>query len=189
MGSTHMLVLDVNVLYPAPIRDLLLSLAYFRLFQPKWSSVIQDEWVRNLLVNRLELSADALGATVATMNKVFPDAEVNGFDGIIPQLDLPDPDDRHVLAAALHSQANSIVTFNLQDFPNDKLKGVRAIHPDVFVSELLDFDEETVVNAFLAQVGRLKNPPMTDEKVLEVLERCGLPKSVARLRVLLGGVS
>ncbi len=113
-------VLDACVLYPAPIRDILLNLAEQDLFSPKWSETIQEEWLRNLILNRPDLTRKKLERTVKAMNGAFPKAMVKSFNSLISSLELPDPDDRHVLAAAIKSEANLIITFNLKDFPQKK---------------------------------------------------------------------
>ncbi len=109
-------VLDACVLYPAPIRDLLLNLAELDLFKPKWTSFIQDEWLRNLLSNRKDLTREQLNKTIAAMNRAFPDSLVEHFEPLIDSLELPDPKDRHVVAAAIRVNADVIVTANLKDF-------------------------------------------------------------------------
>ncbi|GAC1604294.1 MAG: hypothetical protein NVS3B25_33440 [Hymenobacter sp.] len=110
-------VLDACVLYPAPIRDLLLHLATLGLYTPKWTEIIHDEWTRNLLKNRQDLTAEQLQKTKAAMCGAFPDADVLHFEALIEALELPDLDDRHLLAAAIRCQADIIVTSNLKDFP------------------------------------------------------------------------
>src|SRR5687767_15528975 len=101
-------VLDACVLYPASIRDLLLNLADFDLYIPKWTDKIQQEWTRNLLLNRPELKAEQLQKTADAMNKAFPDANVRNYDSIIPAVNLPDRNDGHVLAAAIRCSAEVI---------------------------------------------------------------------------------
>lgn len=125
-------VLDACVLYPAPIRDLLLHMANEGLYRPKWSDQIQEEWVRNLLINRPDLSSRQLQQTTQAMNRAFPDATVREYEVLISTLELPDADDRHVLAAAIHGQASLIVTANLKDFLTLYLHslGIEAQHPD-----------------------------------------------------------
>ena len=180
-------VLDACVLYPVPIRDILLSLASAGLYKPKWSSLIQDEWSRNLLLNRLDLNATQLQRTTTMMNTAFPDADVEGYEVFIPTLTLPDPDDRHVLAAAIRSQADVIVTANLKDFPRPYIRkfDIEVQHPDDFIYNLIDLNPTKALEAFRQQVARLKNPPMITAQVLDNLRKSSLPATAARLEALL----
>lgn len=180
-------VLDACVLYPVPIRDLLLSLASAGLYKPKWSVLIQDEWSRNLLANRADLTATQLQRTAMMMNTAFPDADVQGYEVFIPTLTLPDPDDRHVLAAALRSQADVIVTTNLKDFPVPYIRtfDVEVQHPDEFISNLIDLNPAKALEAFRQQVARLRNPPIAAAQVLDNLRKSSLPATSARLEALL----
>ena len=111
-------------------------------------------------------------------------SNVTNYESIIESLSLPDPDDRHVLAAAIKSEAQVIVTANLKDFPSRVLTsyGIRAEHPDVFVSQCIDRERQKAIKALENQVRALKKPPLSLEKVLENLEGTGLVKSVAKLR-------
>ena len=180
-------VLDACVLYPAPIRDLLLHMANEGLYRPKWSDQIQEEWVRNLLINRPDLSSRQLQQTTQAMNRAFPDATVREYEVLISTLELPDADDRHVLAAAIHGQASLIVTANLKDFPTLYLRslGIEAQHPDQFIAQLFETNPADVLRAFQAQVASLRKPPRTAHEVLETLRRTGLEATVNRLSSLL----
>ncbi len=175
-SSPFIVVLDANVIYPAPIRDLLLNLADLEIFSPKWSEIIQEEWMRNLLKNRPDLSKSKLMRTVQLMNKAFPDAEVHGFEELIDQLNLPDSDDRHVLAAAIHCEADAIITFNQKDFPEDKIQtfDIDIYTPDQFLQLLYQLNPETVLQAFQNQLASLKNPPKTQMELIETLVNCGV---------------
>jgi predicted nucleic acid-binding protein len=121
MGSHSIVIYDACVLYPAPLRDLLVQMATLRIFQAKWTSLIHDEWTRNLLINRPDLDRRRLERTVSLMNENVEDSLIFDFEHLIPTLQLPDPDDRHVLAAAIVAEAQVIVTFNLKDFPQSIL--------------------------------------------------------------------
>ena len=125
-------VYDACVLYPAPLRDLLLRLAANGLVRARWTEQILDECFRNILINRPDLNEASLQRTRDLMNRAIPDVLVTGFEGLIAGLDLPDLDDRHVLAAAIRSGAQVIVTANLDDFPTEKLSpyAIEAQHPD-----------------------------------------------------------
>lgn len=182
--SSEKVLLDACVIYPAPIRDFLLNLADQKLFQPKWSELIQDEWKRNLLKNRPDLKDWKLTKTISLMNRAFPDPNVDGFDQLVKTISLPDPDDRHVLAAAIHSQSKKIVTFNLKDFPKKTLAefGIKAVNPDNYIWELIELDIETCKSAFENQLRSLRNPPKTKAELLEILKNCGLKKSTKLMK-------
>ncbi len=179
-------VLDACVLYPAPVRDLLLHLANLDLYKPKWTTRIQEEWKRNLLKNRPDLKAEQLARTVNEMDKAFPDAIVKKYEALVSSIVLPDRDDCHVLAAAIRCSAEVIVTTNLKDFPEKYLKGfdIEPQHPDLFISNLIDLNPEKSLTAFRQQVSLLKNPPMTALQVLESLKKSGLVATSDKLKDL-----
>ncbi|HNH49432.1 MAG TPA: PIN domain-containing protein [Myxococcota bacterium] len=176
-------VYDACVLYPASLRDFLLRLAREGVVQPRWSDTILDEVFRNILFNRPALSAPALERTRSLMATAFPYARVEGYEGHISGLHLPDADDRHVLAVAVHAAAPVIVTFNLRDFPASVLDllGITAVHPDDFVLERIAEGLAPVQSALRRQAEDLKRPPGTVDDVLARLQTCGLPRTVARL--------
>lgn len=177
-------LLDANVLYPAPLRDYLLHLANLNLYKPKWSSEIQEEWIRNLLLNRKDLNNEALDKTRLAMDNAFPDANVEKYNKIISGIKLPDDGDRHIVAAAIKGRADVIVTFNLKDFPKSEMStyDLEVQSPDEFISNLINLDTKKCMKALENQVKSLKNPPKTKEDVLETLKRCSLIKSVNLLK-------
>lgn len=180
-------VLDACVLYPAPVRDLLLHLASFDLYKPKWTDRIQDEWKRSLLQKRSDLTSKQLDRTTQEMSKAFPDATVERYESLISSFQLPDEDDRHVLAAAVRCSADVIVTSNLKDFPEKYLKefDIEAQHPDVFISNLIDLNPKKALSAFKQQVSFLKNPPKKASEVLEMLKKSGLVAASSKLQDLI----
>src|SRR5688572_6989324 len=133
-------IYDACVLYPAPLRDLLIRIGSKGLVHARWSDQILDESFRNILANRPDLSPAALDRTRDLMNRALRDVRVTGYEGLIDGLTLPDPDDRHVLAAAIRAGAQVIVTANLDDFPEPALTpfAVEAVHPDDFVTHQID---------------------------------------------------
>ena len=177
-------VYDANVLYPAPLRDLFLRLAHAGLVRARWTDAIHDEWVRNVLKDNPAVSADRLARTRVLMDQAVRDCLVTGYEDLVESLTLPDPDDRHVLAAAVRGGAGVIVTFNLKDFPAGVLAGhgVEAVHPDDFLTSLIDAAPGPVCAAVKRQREGLRNPPKTAEELLATLEGQGLPQFVARLR-------
>jgi predicted nucleic acid-binding protein len=184
METTLIAVLDACVLYPAPLRDLLVELGSRDLFRARWSAEIHEEWMRNLGSDRFDLDPKRLKRTQELMDLHVTDSVVTGHMPLIPSLTLPDPDDRHVLAAAIHCHASRIVTKNLKDFPMANLAqyGIGAQHPDPFLLELLNADEVAFCAAIKAVRQRLKNPPKTAEEYLLTLEQQELAQTVERLR-------
>ena len=122
--SKFIIVYDACVLYPAPLRDLLVELARTGLFQARWTEEIHAEWLRNVLADRPNTSVEKLARTKQLMNEAVLDSVVIGYEDLIMGLNLPDPDDRHVLAAAIHCGANIIVTKNLKELID--LLGIRS---------------------------------------------------------------
>lgn len=148
-------------------------------FRAKWSLEIHNEWKRNLLKNRPDLTAEQLDRTAELMDQALPDACVTGYEVLIEGLTLPDIDDRHVLAAAIRCNASVIVTFNQKDFPDKALGpfGIEAQHPDEFVDNLFNLDPAAVVAAAQRQRKQLKMPPMNVSSYLDLLLRQGLVQS------------
>lgn len=147
--ATFTALYDACVLYPAPLRDLLMELAGTGLFRARWTDEIHNEWIENLLENEPHRQRAKLERTRDLMNMAILDCLITGYEPLIPALTLPDPDDRHVLAAAIQGRADVIVTYNLKDFPDAALSshGIEAQHPDDFVSNLISLDAETVYTA------------------------------------------
>ncbi|MBV9502372.1 MAG: PIN domain-containing protein [Acidobacteriaceae bacterium] len=177
-------LLDSCVLYPARLRDLLLSLAAAGLFRPIWSNSIHEEWMTNVLANRPDLSKTQLEATRSAMDRAFPAAMVSGFERLIPSLNLPDADDRHVLATAVYARAELIITVNLNDFPAAALRpyNIVAAHPDSFVDYLFDLNEAEAISAIAGMRSRLRAPAMTPDDFIDSLAQVGMPLTVSRLR-------
>ncbi len=117
-------VYDANVLYPSTLRDVLIHVALTDLVQAKWTEEILDEVFRNLKHNRPDLNPAKLERTRRLMRDAVPDCMVSGHTPLIDALKLPDPDDRHVLAAAIRARAQVIVTCDQDDFPGRQAGGV-----------------------------------------------------------------
>lgn len=184
MAAAFITVYDANVLYPAPLRDLLMRLALEDVFLARWTDEIHEEWIRNVLADRKDLAREQLERTRDLMNRHVRDCLVTGYADLIPSLTLPDPDDRHVLAAAIKGRANVIVTFNLGDFPEAVLvkHGIEAQHPDEFLVNQFDLNSAAVCRAVRKQRAALRNPPVGVNDLLDTLARQQLPMTVERLR-------
>ena len=143
-----------------------------------------------MLLNRPDRTIEQLNRTSSLMDRAIPDAIVTGHEDLIAGLTLPDPDDRHVLAAAIRCNASVIVTFNEKDFPAEALShyAMETQHPDVFAENLFDLDHAAVIAAAQRQRQQLKHPPVGVDEFLETLLRQGLvqtSKSLANYRAIL----
>jgi predicted nucleic acid-binding protein len=188
--SHYTALLDANVLYPAPMRDLLLQLAVTDLFKARWSADIHREWIEALLRNEPHRERATLEHTRDLMDQHTRDAIVTGYEALIPTLTLPDPDDRHVLAAAIAGRCDVIVTQNLKDFPEAVLApfGIEAQHPDDFLCNQMSLAPGLFCSAVRKVRARLKIPPYSVEEYLDTLTRQGLVATVAELGQFVDGL-
>ena len=181
-------VYDACVLFPAPLRDLFVRLNLTGLFQAMWTGQILDECFRGIREKRPDLRPERLARSRQVFEDAMPEGQVKGYEALIAGLTgLPDPDDRHVLAAAIRCGAQAIVTFNLKDFPRKVLAryDMEAQHPDEFVLNLIDLDAAAVAQVIQEQAAALKNPRKTVAELLDVLRQQGLVGSVESLQHLL----
>ena len=183
IADRFVVVLDANVLFPFRKRDVLLRFYHAGLFRARWSEEILDEWTRNLLALKPHLE-DSIRAQQTAMCDHFPEALVMGHDPLVGALDLPDPDDRHVLAAAIQCGAQHIVTENLVDFPSDKLKpyDIEAIDADEFLSRTFDLYPAEALTVLRKLRTHYNNPPYSPPEFVLDLTAKGLPKLAARAR-------
>lgn len=177
-------LLDANVLYPAPLRDLFLQLAVTDLFKAKWTADIHREWIEALMRDEPWRDRAALERTRGLMDTATRDSLVTGYEPWIETLLLPDPDDRHVLAAAIVGRCDVIVTRNLKDFPEAALApfGMEAQHPDEFVYDHLAVAPGVVCGAVRKVRARLLKPSYGVEEYLATLTRQGLVATAGELR-------
>ena len=178
-------LLDACVLNPLAMTDALLSLATAGFFAAKWTTRIEGEWIRSLersrpdLVGKLTIRRDS-------MRDAIPDWEVleSAWAPLESGINLPDPDDRHVLAAAIAGHADCVVTSNLKHFPPQVLAdyGLEAIDPDTFIINQWDLDPVAAIAAFKRMRARRKNPLASPEDFADALEIGGLPSTAERLR-------
>lgn len=179
---------DADVLHPPGLRDLLVRLGQTGLFRARWSEQILDEMVRSILERRPDLDAERLARTRALMCEAVADCLVTGYEPLIDGLVLPDPDDRHVLAAAIRCSAQVIVTSNLADFPAAALErfNIEAQDPDQFVLDVVNLAPARVAAVIQQQSAALRNPPRTVDELLEDLSS-SLPRAVAALESFFDG--
>ena len=174
-------VLDTCVLYPAHLRDTLLRLAERDLYQVLWSADIIEELHRNLV--DAGISGKAVDYLCAELQNAFPDAEVSGYQSLLDSMTC-DPKDRHVLGAAVRSNAAAIVTFNLDDFPDSSVDPyqIDVIHPDRFLLDLLDLAPSIVITELEQQAAANRREPKTLSGLLDALKRAGVPSFEEEVR-------
>lgn len=150
--SSFRAIIDANVLYSAQLRDLAAEFAVHDFFRPLWSNEILRE--TQVALDKYNPAAGKKFPRVChELNSAFPDALVSKFDHLVETLNCPDPNDNHVLAAAIVGEAGALVTFNVSDFPQDLLSfhGIEVRHPDDFLQDLVDLSPKQAVRA----IGRL----------------------------------
>jgi len=178
-------LLDACVLHSMAMADALMTLASVGLYAGKWSRRIELEWIASLEARRPDLTGK-LTYRRDQMREAVPDWEVaeGAWQSLARGLLLPDPDDVHVLAAALAGHADCIVTANLRDFPTDVVGplGIEVIHPDPFIVAQWDLEPLVVIAAFKRMRARWKKPEATAEDFSAAMERAGLPGTAQRLR-------
>ena len=184
-SEAPLVVCDANVFYSIVLTDLLLSLSVAELLRPRWTAHIHEEWMRNLLADRPELERAKIERRRDMMDRAIDDCLITGYEPLIPTLQLPDADDRHVLAAAIHSQAQVILTSNLRDFPATALAphGIVAQGPDEFLTQLVE-QHPAEVQTVSATGARKTRAPVALTELLQKLAQQNLPQFVARLRTL-----
>jgi predicted nucleic acid-binding protein len=187
MKGSFCAFLDASVIYPASLRDLLMRLTLAGLYQARWSNRVHEEWIRAVLRDRADLSREKLDRVREAMDRHAEDAIVTGYEPLISSLSLPDPDDRHILAAAIVTGADVIVTCNLKDFPAEALDRykIEAQHPDEFLRHVLDLAPVVFVDTVRAQQSSMTKPPISMSDLLALFERIGLAETVAKLRRLM----
>lgn len=176
-------LLDACVLVPVALTDTLLRLAEYELYRPLWSARILEEAQRAVTAIHPEVDPERISRRFRQMDAAFPDASLDGWQPLQVSLELPDRDDRHVLAAAIAGRADVIVTANVRDFPAEVLRdyGLEALSPDQFLLDHLDLAPGMVIRAVREQARATQQPALTAEALLGILDRCGVPQFAAEL--------
>ena len=189
MISTFTAVLDANVLFGIRVTSLLMELALSGLFRARWSLDIHCEWV-GAVHKQYGIPMGELDYRRQCMEDAIPDGRVDGYEALINGLTLPDPNDRHVLAAAIRCNADVIVTFNESDFPPPALApfGIHTRHPDLFIRNVDEIDPGTLITAVRNDIAHYKDPPLDVDAYIEGLRAAGMPATAGYLtesRILL----
>jgi len=174
--------LDSCVLYPIVLTDTLLRIAEQSVFRPYWSSDVMEELQRNLELIP-QISPEMATRRIEQMNRAFPDAMVTGYEALVDGMGC-DAKDRHVLAAAVHSDCQIVVTFNLKHFPSDEMRRhhLEAVHPDAFLLDQLELYPEEVVHALWRQSTESARPKLTPLQLMASFEQLQLRDFSAELR-------
>ena len=178
-------LLDTNILYPNLMRDILLEAAKLRIFNFRWSRNIRQELLRAYRrQNSDRMSRRFEEHTLRLMDVYFRRLMISGYEYLLPDIHLPDPDDRHVLAAAIHANCDYLVTQNLRDFPAPVCAqfGIEVVHPDNFLLILLARQQDILLESARTCRMRMKNPPMDAQEYLAALRRANLPNFADALR-------
>lgn len=179
----YLAFLDANVLHPAFLRAAMLWFAQERLFRPAWSTGVLDEWRGSVKRRFGDVTDERLDEMQSVMTASYPDALVTGYERIAPCLDLPDPGDNHVLAAAIVGKCHGIVTANIKHFPADKLAdfNLEIIHPDDFIVNIIDLERGRALTACRAHRAAMRQSAPTPDQFLERYLATGLVQAHARL--------
>jgi predicted nucleic acid-binding protein len=189
MISTFTAFFDANGFFGARLRSLIVELAQTGQFRARWSEEVHTEWMAAVIAKRPDITAGALACVKTQMNAAVPDCVVSGYQFLIDALVLPDPEDRHVLAAAIRADASVIVTFNEKDFPGDLLSplGLHTRHPDDFIIDVESLDRALFVEHVALDIGHYRSPPLSVADYCSGLCKAGVPKTadlVGQLAIL-----
>ena len=170
-------MIDACVLYPTVMREVTLGCARAGLFEARWSARILEEWARAAAKLGPEQEVFARGE-IAALAVDFPQAIVAAYNGLEARLWLPDPNDVHVLAAAVGGSCDAVLTMNNKDFPGNVLaeEGLFRANPDAFLRGLLEeFPEEVhpIAQRVLDQANRLSERPW---EMRALMKKARLPR-------------
>lgn len=177
-------VFDACILYPFHLRNIVVQAAVDRLVDARWTDEIHDEWIRNLAADAPTIPAERLQATRRLMNDALPAATVSGYKDLVPTLNLPDPGDRHVVAAAIATGASTILTWNLRDFPATASKkyALRRQTPDAFLAGLYDEASDLTVGSLANARRNLNKSRVSASDFIDVLRNQKLGELAKRMR-------
>ncbi|TDU03704.1 putative nucleic acid-binding protein [Streptomyces sp. 846.5] len=178
---------DTNVLFPFSIMDMMLSLAEDFVHDFMWSDRLLAEWQR-VIVREEHRSPEAARRITDHIRLGFADTCVteDQYKHLFAELDGPDPDDVHHMAAAVAARAEALITWNLSDFPTALLgpHGITVTPPDPYLCALLDQQPDEVLTTLQRMAAGKRRPPMTAMDVTDALYRAGVPAFAHRARGL-----
>ena len=165
-------IFDACILYPFHLRNIVVQAAVDRLVEARWTDAIHEEWIRNLAANAQAIPMERLQITRQLMNDALPTAMVTGYEEYVPAVTLPDPDDRHIVAAAIAAKASLILTWNLRHFPEIELKkfGLQRMTPDEFLSGLFEKAPDLVIGSLANARRNLSKSQVSASDFIRILE-------------------
>lgn len=171
-------ILDACVMFPYPVADLIMWQSETGMFHPQWSKDITDEAISGILRKYSGVNKKKIQARFDAMEMAVEEPIVKGYESLVNNIKLPDPNDRHVVAAAIKTNAELIITFNLKDFPKTKLEkfGIVAIHPDDFLCDLADIDKGLVLEKVRLCRMTYKNPPYGQDDYIDLIKAQNLKR-------------
>jgi len=177
-------VFDACILYPFHLRNIIVQAAVDRLVEARWTDEIHEEWIRNIVADAPGIPVVRLQATRRLMNDVLPDASVSGYQDLVAAVNLPDPDDRHVVAAAIAARASVIVTWNLRDFPATALRkhGLRGQTPDEFLACMYDEVPDLTIGSLANARQNLNKSRVSASEFIDILGNQKLTQLAIRLK-------
>lgn len=183
VANPFVVILDANVLFPFRVRDVLLTFAHEGLFRARFTDEIMAEWMENLIELKPSLK-DSIESQASMIRQTFDECFVSGHMSLIDGLDMPDKDDRHVLAAAIRCSAQVIVTENRRDFPSGLLEeyDIEVLGADDMLVNTYELFPVEAARALGRVRRRYRNPSMSVSEFLLDLTRAGLPKLAAAAR-------
>jgi len=176
--ARYSVVLDACVLVPIAVVDTLLRLAERELYRPLWSDRIIAEATDAIVEIHPDIPPELVAKRFVAMDETFEDARVSGWEALEATVVLADPDDRHVVAAAVRGRADAIVTYNVGDYDLDVLEQLHldVIHPDDFLLDQLDLAPRVVLDVLQEQAAHTRQPRLTPVDLIARLARAGLPR-------------
>jgi hypothetical protein len=176
-------IFDACILYPFHLRNIVVQIAVDRLVDARWTDEIHDEWIRSLVADTPAIPIERLQITRRLMNDALPGAIVTGYQRHIQAVTLPDPDDRHVVAAGIAGGASIILTWNLRDFPAREMKkhGLRRQTPDAFLVDLCDQAPDLTLASLANARRNLSKTRVSASDFVNIVKNQGLIQLSARI--------
>ncbi|MPZ35266.1 MAG: PIN domain-containing protein [Rhodospirillales bacterium] len=177
-------VFDACILYPFHLRNIVVQAAVDGLVGARWTDEIHDEWIRNLAAGAPAIPVERLHNTRRLMNDALPAATVSGYEDHVPLVTLPDPNDRHVVAAGIAAGASIILTWNSRHFPANELKkfGLRKQTPDAFLSDLYDKIPDLTIGSLANARQNLNKSRVSASDFIDILDNQKLSRVAERVQ-------